>query len=823
MPGIDIHKAHLHNLQDISVTFPLHTFTVVTGVSGSGKSTLVFDVLFESCRRRYLESLGVLTPQTTAQGYQRISGLRPAIAVSQSLIRQTNPRSVVGTRAGVLPLLAAVFADSHNRANRSTSPDASTPPLTSSHFLFNSPQGMCFECNGRGHRLALDFSVLLPESSTTLPELYDNCGSRSSFNYMLKKLPKLFDVDLEDPFEQFPEAAKEYVLYGSHRAGKPTLSLINRLEHKLRQGKDINNALIKSTCTDCNGFRVAETARAVKIGGCHIGELANLPLGDLQLFLNDLNATTEKRKSASGKNALLRAVCRQIEPLNHVKLDYLSLYRSMPTLSGGEQKRFFLAHLLANDFGSLIYILDEPTTGLHETEKQQLLKTLKRMKRNDNTMIIVEHDEHYIRSAEHIIDIGPLAGSEGGKLIYSGPFADFRQHPHSITAQYLRQKQKGKGTNLSPTPIKRSTPMIKIDAVRTHNLQLRSVRFPIGAMTGIAGVSGSGKSSLIGGTLVPAIANSIEQRKAATRSLDKGNPRPVSQDDPDAEPEALAQYRRLSGHEAIERCIEVTQAAIGRRSNSNPATYLGLWSRIRQLFANTSTATRAGLTAADFSFNSSGACSDCNGNGNRRVWLGNTYMMYQCETCNGQRFRPDILEIQLNGHNVIDILDQSVTTAKLTFKDDRQISRMLSSLIECGLGYLRLGQPTSSLSGGEAQRIKLARELARPVHPQQRKPPRQQERQEKKAAHVLYVFDEPTNGLSQFDVERLMQTLQALRSQGHTIILIEHDAAVLSCCDWIVELGPGSGNNGGKLVCQGPPAKILASEASLIGSFLQPV
>lgn len=800
MKPIVIKNAHLHNLKGIDISIPKDKLVVVTGISGSGKSSLVFDILFEAGRRSYLQSIGALTGLGADPGYDEITGLRPAVAVKQGVTRQSNPRSVVGTRTGILHYLSVLYANYHNRFS------SIEEAVTSSCFSSNSPLGMCLHCEGRGYLYDLDLSVLIPDPSTTLPQMYSNAGAEKSFKYMLKRIPEKFGVDLSEPFLHWPKAVQNLVLYGQNPGGAQRVGLDTQLKARLNRGRDVGRALVLSQCSHCDGYRISDEAASIELHGKHIGELAMMSIQQLQVHMRSVSKYYQRTKTLFPDLPLLQQTIDKIEQLVAVKLDYLTLYRPVPTLSGGEQQRLFLMSYLTSNMEALLYIFDEPTAGLHESEKQELLNRLRQLKNQGNSVIVVEHDTQTIRSAEHIIDIGPGAGDSGGELVFQGSYNKFLRSRQSISAGYLAvPKQALVDRKLNKVSIR--TPSLKLKKVKTNNLKTVNVSIPLRALIGVAGVSGSGKSSLISDTLVPAVQQVLsdpdhavtdEQSTTDQLSIDQINPSP--------------QFGELSGTELIARCIEVGQEPIGRHINSNPASYLGIWDRIRRHYAGLPLARQRRMKPGHFSFNAAGACEHCQGSGRHRMWLGGTTVSYPCQGCKGQRYKQEILEIRYQGINISELLSLPASEVLSIFKEDKPISRVLGVLDRTGMGYIRLGQPSSTLSGGEAQRIKLAKEIGRVSH--------KVSKEKKWVKGSLYVLDEPTTGLSPHDTARLLSLCDELVGYGHTVVIIEHDSTVLSHCDWLIELGPGSGAEGGKIIAKGSPATVAANDRSVLGPWL---
>jgi excinuclease ABC subunit A len=502
--------------------------------------------------------------------------------------------------------------------------------------------------------------------------------------------------------------------------------------------------------------------------------------------------------SSFGHN-LIGEVLQKTHYLIEVGLGHLTPYRSMPTLSGGEIQRIFLTSHLDSKMDSLIYVLDEPTVGLHEIEKGDLLEQIAALRSLGNTVIVVEHDRNTIERAEHVIDFGPLAGADGGEIVYAGDYAGLLRSERSVTGQYLSGRRavprKAPGAYAAITD---GTPRLTLCHARTHNLKDVTVGFPLGVLVGVAGVSGSGKSSLVSDTLIPLLERhfkDLRERKrddlSANEETEFVMPSPVAE--------------RLDGVAHLAGYSQVSQAPIGRRSISNPASYVNIWSKIRKLFAQQPLAQQRRYTPGHFSFNAKGACPECKGKGHDRFWLGgNAFVTTLCQRCHGKRYKDEILDVTYQSASIVDVLSTSVTEAATLFRDTPPVHTMLRVLEQTGMGYIRLGQPTNTLSAGEAQRIKLAKEIGR-----------------RRKGNILYVLDEPTTGLSLYDTANLVALLDTLVKQGNSVIVIEHDPTMLSFCDWLIELGPGGGVDGGEIIAQGPPPELKRNLRSQTGPFLE--
>jgi len=651
---------------------------------------------------------------------------------------------------------------------------------------------MCLKCSGRGAYFEINMKKLIPDDSITLQQIFD---SIDIMPYFYKKFADYVNM----PFSQIPDEVKEEILYGhlvNNKYQKRSLSISRILQGRVFRGRDTAGVAAISICSDCHGLRIGEEARRVLLNGKNIGELGRMNIAEMQYFLEAL--LKQKKLTAFGKN-LLAEILRKTSHLIKTRLGHLTLYREMPTLSGGEIQRLFLTSHLDSGMDSLIYILDEPTVGLHESEKTELLKSINALKGLGNTVIVVEHDRNTIEMAEHIIDIGPKAGIEGGQIVYQGDFTGLLQCKESITGQYLSNRM---ATTVRVadrnTVIDSLTPHLTIRNARTNNLKDVTVSFPLGVLVGVAGVSGSGKSSLVSDTLIPLLKGYFHERWENGES-------DIEENDDGMESVVLETVAdRLEGVEHISGYAEVSQAPIGRHQNSNPASYTGSWDKIRKVFAKQPEAAQKGYSPGFFSFNSKGACTVCKGSGRESVWLGGNFFVYNtCRKCHGKRYHDEALSFKYKGKNIAEVLEMRVSEALSFFEDNKGIISTLKIMERIGMGYIGLGQPAPSLSGGEAQRIKLAKEIGR-----------------RRKGNILYVLDEPTTGLSLYDTAKLIQLLDELVAKGNSVIVIEHDPVVLSSCDWIIELGPGAGTEGGRIIAEDSPQTLKRNPRSVTGRYL---
>jgi excinuclease ABC subunit A len=675
-------------------------------------------------------------------------------------------------------------------------------------FSFNNPMGACQECDGLGHIEFFD-----PKRIVAFPNLSLASGAvkgwdrRNQFYFqMLSSLSQHYEFDLDKPYEQLPKAAQDVVLFGSgkntvpfayvNERGRTVIrehtfeGVVNNLQRRYRETdsmavkEELAKFINEKECPTCNGARLRTEARYVKIGnGAQqraIYEVANTPLRDCLKYFSSLELTGAKKDIAE---RVIKEIVARLTFLNDVGLDYLSLDRSADTLSGGEAQRIRLASQIGSGLTGVMYVLDEPSIGLHQRDNDRLIATLKHLRDIGNSVLVVEHDEDAIRTADYIVDMGPGAGVHGGEVIAEGSLKDILKNKHSLTAQYLSGRKK------IHVPEKRTVAdpdrQLLITGATGNNLKNVTLELPVGLMTCVTGVSGSGKSTLVNDTLYPALSRHLYG----------------SQTEP-------APHDSIHGLEHFDKVISVDQAPIGRTPRSNPATYTGVFTPIRDLFATVPTAKERGYSAGRFSFNvKGGRCEACQGDGVIKVemhFLPDVYV--PCDVCHGKRYNRETLEVQYKGKNITEVLEMTVEDAHAFFKPVPVIARKLHTLLDVGLGYIKLGQSATTLSGGEAQRVKLSLELSK-----------------RDTGRTLYILDEPTTGLHFADIDLLLKVIHRLRDQGNTLVIIEHNLDVVKTADWVVDLGPEGGAGGGRIVARGTPEEVAANPESVTGKYLVPL
>lgn len=670
-------------------------------------------------------------------------------------------------------------------------------------FSFNSPFGACSACDGIGSRLEVDTDLLVPNPDLTLGEgaIAPWSQGKATTEYWLRLLAGLGEelgFDLNTPFKDLPAKTRAAILDGKDY--KVEVSYRNRFgrERRYTSGFEGVKAYIKRkheetesdfardryeqymrqvACPSCGGARLNPTILGVKVGGKSIAEVTDLSLADALAFVRGLQLSAREAKIGE---QVLKEIDARLQFLLDVGLDYLTLSRSAGTLSGGEAQRIRLATQIGSGLVGVLYVLDEPSIGLHQRDNRRLIETLTKLRDMGNTLIVVEHDEDTMREADWIVDVGPGAGEHGGEIVHSGSFEDLLKNTRSITGDYMAGRRRIE-VPASRRPVDKKR-QLTVRGARENNLKNVTVSFPLGVFTAVTGVSGSGKSTLVNDILYTSLANKLNGAK-----------------------QVPGRHKSIDGLEHLDKVIHVDQSPIGRTPRSNPATYTGVFDHIRKLFAETSEAKMRGYTPGRFSFNvKGGRCEDCSGDGTLKIemnFLPDVYV--PCETCHGKRYNRETLEVHYKGKTIADVLEMPVEEAAEFFAAFTPIARHLNTLVDVGLGYIRLGQPATTLSGGEAQRVKLATEL-----------------QKRSNGRSIYVLDEPTTGLHFEDIRKLLAVLQSLVDKGNSVITIEHNLDVIKCADWIVDMGPEGGSGGGTVIAEGTPEHVATVKGSHTGAFL---
>ncbi|MGW5868486.1 ATP-binding cassette domain-containing protein [Streptomyces sp. NPDC055239] len=767
-PFVRVRGAREHNLRNVDVDVPRDVLAVFTGVSGSGKSSLAFGTIYAEAQRRYFESVAPyarrLIHQVGAPKVGEITGLPPAVSLQQRRSAPTS-RSSVGTVTNLSNSLRMLFS----RAG--TYPEGAER-LDSDAFSPNTAAGACPQCHGLGRVHRTSEELLVPDPSLSIREgaiaAWPGAWQGKNLRDVLDAMG--YDVDL--PWRELPQADRNWILFTDEqpvvtvhpvrdagRIQRPYQgTYMSAQRYVMKTFSDSKSQTLRAKaerflasadCPACGGSRLRPEAMAVTFAGRTIADLSALPLSELAKAL-------EGSTGSEAARVLSDDLLARIATITELGLGYLSPDRATPSLSTGELQRLRLATQLRSGLFGVVYVLDEPSAGLHPADTESLLAVLDRLKAAGNSVFVVEHHLDVMRHADWLVDVGPDAGEHGGQVLHSGPVADLEHVTESATARFLFARE--------PAPVRQvRTPhgWLKVGPVSRHNLRDVSAEFPLGAFTAVTGVSGSGKSTLIG---------------EVTEDLD-----------------------------GVGRLVCVDQKPIGRTPRSNLATYTGLFDVVRKVFAATEAARTRGYGVGRFSFNvAGGRCETCQGEGFVSVellFLPSTYA--PCPDCGGARYNPETLEVAYQGRNIAEVLDLTVESAAEFFADTPAVARSLRTLLDVGLGYLRLGQPATELSGGEAQRIKLASELQRV-----------------RRGHTLYLLDEPTTGLHPADVEVLMRQLHGLVDAGHSVVVVEHDMAVVAGADWVIDLGPGGGDAGGRVVAAGPPDVVAGVEGSRTAPYL---
>ncbi|MBT1266037.1 excinuclease ABC subunit UvrA [Pseudomonas sp. VS38] len=820
-PGfVRVRGAREHNLRNVDVDIPRDALVVFTGVSGSGKSSLAFSTVYAEAQRRYFESVAPYTrrliDQVGVPDVDSIEGLPPAVALQQQ--RGTpSTRSSVGSVTTLSSLIRMLYS-------RAGSYPAGQPMLYAEDFSPNLPQGACPQCHGLGRVYEVTEALMVPDPSLTIRQRAVASWPLAWQGQNQRDILVTLGYDVDIPWRDLPKKQRDWILFTEETptvpvyAGFTPAQTRDALKRKLEpsyQGtftgarryilhtfthsqsalmkKRVSQFMQGSPCPLCEGKRLNKAALSVKFAGVDIGELSQMSLLQLAELLRpvaegqgDKKLSVEKRLAAQ---RIAQDLLERVSTLTDLGLGYLALERSTPTLSSGELQRLRLATQLGSQLFGVIYVLDEPSAGLHPADGEALFAALDRLKAAGNSLFVVEHDLETMRRADWLIDVGPAAGEHGGQVLYSGPPAGLAQVEASQTREYLFAEKRPVSQ-----PPRQPTGWLSLESVTRNNLNDLSVDFPLGCFTAVTGISGSGKSSLVSQALLELVGAGLG-RVVET------------EDEPSLEDDApqTSGGRISGGLEHIRRLVQVDQKPIGRTPRSNLATYTGLFDNVRKLFAATPAAKKRHFDAGQFSFNvAKGRCPNCEGEGFVSVELLFMPSVYApCPTCHGARYNPETLAIKWEGLTIAQVLGLTVEQAVEVFAEEPGVLRSLQVLRDIGLGYLRLGQPATELSGGEAQRIKLATELQRNAR-----------------GATLYVLDEPTTGLHPRDVDRLLSQLNHLVEAGHTVIVVEHEMRVVAQSDWVIDIGPGAGDRGGKVVVSGTPQKVAKSKGSRTAPFL---
>ncbi len=834
---IHIKGAKENNLKNLDVLIPKNKLVVFTGLSGSGKSTLALQTLQRECQRQYMESMGMTMDIGSKPRVESIEGLSPAISINQHQT-SNNPRSTVGTVADISAYLRILFAklgerpctncgkiitQKYNEAvldlytempdqeagdaelyeQMLLCPHCGKPviELTASHFSFNKPQGACTMCRGLGTVNAPDVRLLINHSKSIRDfaivgwdQVYiDRYGAS-----MLQAAKHYgFHMDIDVPVESYNEVQMELLLYGvlssqfknrfpdvlppktvpEGRFEGVVTNLLRRYSENtsVSARQKLEKYLIRQECPECHGVRYRKELLDVRVGGANIKELLSMALTSVSDWIKSLSVFAAPEALEVVKQVIRDLQCR-IDRIIDAGAGYLSLDQPAASLSAGEWQRIKLASVLGSGLTGVLYVLDEPTAGLHSRDTEKIIKVLKRLRDLGNTLIVIEHDVEVMKAADYIMDFGPGAGKQGGQIIASGSVRDIVDCGASITGKYLNYRP----YQLKKTKRRDNKGHIKVRSAAVNNLKELDVDIPLGSFVTVVGVSGSGKSSLVFGTVAEAAEAYFQTKKCGATDA-------------------------VSGFESLNAVVTINQQSIGRSNRSNAATYTELFTDIRDLYASLPETKANGLSARHFSYNvDGGRCEKCQGTGRLSIsmhFLPDVEVI--CPICHGKRYKKPVLGIKYRGHSISHVLELSIDESLELFKDEKNIASKLKLLQEVGLGYLGLGQSTSTLSGGEAQRLKLAKELSAST-----------------GGRTLYLFDEPTTGLHPHDASKLVGIIDRLVEQGSSVVVIEHNGEMILEADWVIELGPEGGSEGGKIIAQGTPEEIMKNPHSHTGKVL---
>lgn len=808
---INIKGARVNNLKNVDLKIPRNKFVVITGLSGSGKSSLAFDTIYAEGQRRYVESLSSYARQFVGlmdkPDVDLIEGLSPAISIDQKSVSH-NPRSTVGTITEIYDYLRLLYSkigipichecgtklkkatdERHKKSKFLSCPKCNKKiaEFKTGSFSFNSNIGACSDCGGLATKLEIDTDLVLNHNLTINEGAIKPWANRtfSGKTEILKRLEdagKQVGFDLDTMIKNLGEEQLKVIFYGNEKFEGIIKDLNERYNdtesNYLRQ--EIGKYMKVLVCPSCNGQRLKPESLAVKVCDYSIYDISSKNISEVRKILTEIEKSDkliEMNRKIS--EPIIKEIKQRLGFISNVGLDYLTLDRSATTLSGGEAQRIRLATQVGSALIGVLYILDEPSIGLHQKDNDRLIKTLKALCDKGNSVIVVEHDESTILEADHVIDVGPGAGEFGGEIIFQGTPDKIKKCAKSLTGKYLSGQKRIHEPYKYREGSKKS---IEILGVTEHNLKNIDVKIPLGKFVAITGVSGSGKSTL----MTDVLANALNKKFYRAKAI-------------------VGQHREMKGLENIDKVINIDQSPIGRTPRSNPATYTGAFAPIRELFAGLTASKIKGFKAGHFSFNVvGGRCENCAGDGYIKVdmqFLSDVFI--KCSECHGKRYKNEILDIYYRDNSILDVLDMTVEEAMNFFKHLPSIFQKISLLHQVGLGYLKLGQSATTLSGGEAQRIKLATELSR-----------------RATGKTLYILDEPTTGLHFEDVKKLLDVLNRLVDKGNTVLIIEHNLDVIKSVDWIIDIGPDGGDKGGEIVAQGTPKEIAKIKKGYTGKYL---
>jgi len=819
---VHVRGAREHNLKNVSLRIPRDALVVFTGVSGSGKSSLAFGTLYAEAQRRYLESVSPyarrLFHQMPVPSVDEVEGLPPAVALQQQR-GGTSTRSSVGSVTTLSNLLRMLYS-------RAGDYPKGQSIIYAEAFSPNTPEGACPSCGGLGKVYEVTEASMVPDDALTIRERAIAAWPTAWQGQNLRDILTTLGYDVDTPWKHLPKKDRDWILFTEETPTVPVYAGFNReevqraIKRKMEPSymgtftgarryvlhtfantqsalmkKRVSQYMISSPCPQCFGKRLKKESLSVKFEGLDIADLSALTLKRLlQIFRPHAEAQpNEASEKVIVRQRIATDLVSRLQVLLDLGLGYLTPERSTPTLSPGELQRLRLATQVRSNLFGVVYVLDEPSAGLHPSDTEALLRALDRLKVSGNSLFVVEHETDVIRHADWIVDVGPAAGEKGGEILYSGPLNGLEKISDSKTSAYIFRSP-----TIANTSRRKPKGWLQLEGITRNNLTQLSARFPLGVLTSVTGVSGSGKSSLVSQVLVELVATALGQKLA---DIQEESDDPLQQ-----ETEQPLEGRIRAGIEGIKRMVRVDQKPIGRTPRSNLATYTGLFDEVRKRFAATRLARSRHYDAGRFSFNvGKGRCENCEGEGFVMVELLFLPSVYApCPVCGGTRYNSKTLEVTYKDRNIAEVLRMTVDDAAAFFSEDAAISRSLQTLQEVGLGYLRLGQPATELSGGEAQRIKLATELQRVGK-----------------GNTLYILDEPTTGLHHSDVERLLVQLNKLVDGGNTVIVVEHDMHVIASSDWVIDMGPGAGEEGGRIVAEGEPETIAANTKSRTAPYLK--